>query len=197
MISVQTRQISLYWLAAPIILIAVVVLVATSDLFSANQQAVSNGIVLDLVVTIPFVYWLIIRRTKIPNLSTIPLFIIGVMIARILVPSSDHQLLSVIRTWILPTVETTVVILIVRKILLLKQQVRAGSKSDGDVFSNLRKAASEVVPSRLAYVMATELAVFYYGFAAWRKPKLSPHYLYNGPTLRDNSPITLASTHIS
>jgi len=169
----QNRSVGLAWLLVPGFLIVVVFLIAQSSLPSAGHPYVSTAMTLDLVLTIPLIYWLIIRRTNIPSLSTIPVFVLGVILAGLLVPASDQQFLSVIRTWVLPVVEMSIIVLILRKIVHLRREVHSGDRFHGDAFNKLTQAAAEVVPGAVAYAMATELALFYYGFGAWKKPELT------------------------
>ncbi len=171
--SPQATTRSRHWLAVPALMTATIISIAVLVDYSTHQQVISQAITLDLVLTIPLVYWLIIRKTTIPNVTVVPVFIAGLLIAGTVLAPADQALLVQIRTWVLPVVEISVITFIVYRVIVFRRRYRSGQDQDRDVFSLLRRTASEFVPARLAYMLATELAVFYYLLLTWKKPVLS------------------------
>lgn len=73
-------------LGIPLLLISTLFLVINSSFFIEYPKELSIGITLDLLITIPFVYFLIIRKKEIPKITVITLFVIGIVIASIMIP---------------------------------------------------------------------------------------------------------------
>ncbi len=124
------------------------------------------------VLSVPLVYFLLVRHRNIPNLTTVPVFVVGIIVASLLLPPSNQELLGMVKSWILPLVEIGVVLFIVSKGRAVVKRLKIEAGNNPDVFSALREVAGEILPERLAYAMATELGVFYYGFLSWKKVDL-------------------------
>ncbi len=129
------------------------------------------GLTLDLLLTVPIVYWLFIRRTSIPKITVVPVFVLGVVIANQLIPEQHAGLLNTATTWVLPVVEMTVfaiVVLKVRKAMRLFRAKRSGSLDAADA---IRAVATDLIPGRAGTLAATEMTVMYYVFIAGKKLK--------------------------
>jgi hypothetical protein len=131
----------------------------------APRPAVEFGAAVDVAVTVPALYFLLIVRGGMqPLASLLPLCLLGILRATYVAPGI---------AWARPVVGVGVELALAA---LIVGRVRRGLKSRGqsaDVLDRLETAALEIVPARrLAAVLASELAVFYYAFAAWRR---TPH----------------------
>ena len=125
------------------------------------KPAVSMGAAFDVAVTVPVLYFLLVVRAGLqPLVTMLPLCLLALLRASYLAPG-----LAGARPILSAGAEVSVLGLIVAR-------VRRGlGKAEGhDALERLEAAAREVVPSRrLAGILATEMAVFYYAFGAWRK----------------------------
>ena len=133
----------------------------------APRPAVEFGAALDVAVTVPALYFLlIVRGGAMPAISVLPVCLVGILRATYLVQGIG---------WARPVVGAGVEIALAA---LIVGQVRRGLKArgqSGDLLHQMEAAALETVPSRrLAGVLASELAVFYYCFAAWRSRRHVP-----------------------
>ena len=160
---------------APLAMIITLVLLVNSGLFSQHPSLLSVGVTIDLVLSVPLVYFLLIRHRNIPNLTTVPVFVVGIVVASLVLPPSNQELLGMVKTWILPLVEIGVVLFIVSKGRAVVKRLKTEAGKYPDVFSTLREVAGEILPERLAYAMATEMGVFYYGFLSWKSIELGPN----------------------
>ena len=131
----------------------------------APRPAVEIGAALDVAVTVPALYFLLIVRGGVmPLISMLPVCLLGMLRATYLAPGTGWA-----RPAVAAGVELALAALIVGRV---RRGLKAGGQS-GDVLERMEAAALETVPSRrLAAVLASELAVFYYAFAAWRR---APH----------------------
>jgi hypothetical protein len=133
------------------------------------------GITFDLVFVIPTIYFLLIRKSKIPQITTAPIFIAGIVIASFILPNDYQFYLSGVKTWVLPIVETSVFFIIVYKVRQLNKAFKKDITRTLDLYSSLKSAAAEVLPKKISTAFATEIAVIYYGFFSWKKRKLNTH----------------------
>lgn len=132
---------------------------------------ISTAITLDLVFTVPFIYFLFIRKKSTSKFTIVPFFIAGIVIATIVLPSDQQQILSQIKYWVLPVVEIGVFTLIFLKVRKTVISFRAQKNKSVDFFSAIKAAAKEVVPHRVSTAVAMEIAVIYYSVFAWGKRK--------------------------
>lgn len=161
-----SRQLSPF--GVPLLLCLVVVWIAKSGFFNVNTPALSFGITFDLVLTIPVVYFLLIRKTGLPKITVLPFFMAGIVVATLLLPPENQLFLRWLKTWILPVVEATVLVLVVYKARLTIKQYRTTKVSEPDFFTILKSTCSQALPTVPAILFATELAVLYYGFIQWK-----------------------------
>jgi len=136
-------------------------LVAFLMVHLAPRPAVEVGAALDVAVTVPALYFLLIVRGGVmPLISMLPVCLLGALRATYLAPGTG---------WARPAVAGGVELALAA---LIVGRVRRGLKARGqadDVAERMEAAALEMVRSlRLAAILASELAVFYYAFAAWR-----------------------------
>ena len=124
------------------------------------RPEVAFGAALDVSVTVPALYLLLIVRAGLaPAFSVVPLCLLGLLRATWLAPGVDAA-----RPAVSAALEVAVVILVIGR-------VRRGARAagGGDLLERIERAAGEMVPSRrAAAILAGELAAFRYAFAGWR-----------------------------
>jgi len=152
-------------LGLPLLVLIACSAIVFSPLFALNTSRLSTAVVLDLTVTAPLLYFLVIRRTAVPKASVIRVFVVGVLAAGLLL-GGRSPLLHGIKTWISPVVEAAVVITIVWKLRQVRRQTKSGPP---DVLLQLRHMATVILGSeKMGNIMGSELAVLYYAFAGRR-----------------------------
>jgi hypothetical protein len=78
----------------PLAMIAALVLLASLAFFTTHSNVLSLAITIDLLVTIPFIYFLGIRKTAIPKTTVVPFIILGVIICSFIVPLENQYYLN-------------------------------------------------------------------------------------------------------
>ncbi len=156
----------------PIFLILSIIVLAYSSFFQLYPKELSIGITFDLALFIPVIYFLLIRKSKIPKITIVPFFVAGIVIASFIIPKDFQFYLTQVKNWILPIVETTIFFLVIYKVRQLNKQFRKGINITLDFYSALKISATQILPNRISSAFATEIAVIYYGFFSWRKRKL-------------------------
>jgi hypothetical protein len=135
----------------------------------------SFAITTDLILTIPLLYFLLIRKTNIPKLTVVPVFILGLILGSVFIPKEQQGFLDLIKAWVLPIVELSVLTIIFIQFRKIKQTVSVQTQNGLDFYTSLKMVTSEILPKRFSLFFATELAVFYYAIFKWRIPKLKSH----------------------
>ncbi|MCP4440149.1 MAG: hypothetical protein GY810_14495 [Aureispira sp.] len=142
-----------------------------SPLFQEHSNILSIGVTIDLLVSIPIVYYLIIRKTSIPKTTVVPIMVIGLIVGTYYLPPENQNYLTLFKTWILPIIELSIFTFIVLKIRTVIKKYNSLKSEASDFFTSLKEACQEILPQKIVLPFATEIAVIYYGFINW-KPSL-------------------------
>lgn len=144
-----------------------------SAYFLEHSSTLTFAVSADLLLTIPIIYFLLIRKTSIPKTTVVPMMILGLVIGFYALPEANQEYLQLFKTWFLPVIEIGVASFIIYKVrkavLFHKQQ----SNRSLDFFTALKKTCAEVLPKPAVTPFATEISVFYYGFFYWKRRKLA------------------------
>lgn len=167
-----TLQRNLIIFGIPLMIVCLMVLIANSSIFQNNANAVAIGITFDLVLTVPLVYFLLIRKTNIPVTTVVPFLILGIVVCSIILPPENQYYLNLFKTWALPVLELSIVSYIVYNIRKAVKQFKLNKDQSFDFFTTLKTTCSEILPKGLVMPFVTEIAVFYYGFIYWKKRTL-------------------------
>jgi hypothetical protein len=161
------------FVALAIVIYAIEIAIVRSPRFAVRPDLVAFAATLDLTVVIPLIYWLIVvRRNGAPVISLAGVYLASLAGASVVIPSGRHQFLKVAELLALP-VEIGVCWLIVREVQRAKAAIR--SLDSEDLPERIEAALGEALGNRrLAAVLAMEVAILYYAFAAWRRPRYAP-----------------------
>ncbi len=155
----------------PLGLFALLAAIVHSAFFDQNA-ILPLAVSVDLVITVPVVYFLLIRKTTIAKTTVVPVMVLGLLLGTYLLPPEDQTYLALFRTWALPVVELGVLSYVVYTFRTVVKETRARNAPTIDFFTALKEACFKVLPKSAAMPFATEVAVFYYGFVYWKKRKL-------------------------
>ncbi|MDG1913455.1 MAG: hypothetical protein P8I55_02570 [Crocinitomix sp.] len=139
------------------------------DKFENNSEMMSIRITLDLVITVPLIYLALIRKKKISNLTIMPFFVAGLIIASLVIPNANQHTLELIKAWLLPVVEITVISIIIIKVRKVRKAFRLNKEEGFDFLSALKKSVQTIIPEKAAFALSSEIGLFYYGFFRWKK----------------------------
>lgn len=106
----------------PLTLLILLVLLPNSSLFSAHQSTLYNAITIDFIITIPILYFLLIRKRRISNLTIGPFLILCVVLASYTIPPENQDLLNRAKTWLIIVIELSVITFVIIKVK--KQSIR-------------------------------------------------------------------------
>lgn len=154
-------------LGIPLALLGTLILLMKSSFLNGNDT-LNFAITADLLLTVPLVYFLLIRKTEIPNTTVIPVIIIGLLIGSYFLPQESQTYLSIFKTWALPVIEISILTFVVIKVRSAIRKYKGLKGTTPDFFNALKSTCYEILPKKLVLPFATEVAVFYYGFINWK-----------------------------
>lgn len=164
------------------------VFIAKSSVFATNPNNLSTGITFDLLLTVPIVYFLLIRKTSIPKTTVVPFLILGMVICSIILPNENQYYLDIFKTWIFPVIEISIVSYVIYKISKAVKRFKLHKNESFDFFTTLKSTCHEILPKSVVIPVVTEIAVFYYGFINWKKRRLNKNeFSYH----KDSGTVTL------
>jgi len=157
----------------PFLLVFLSVLILKSSVFKENSNLLSFGITFDFLISIPFIYYLLIRKTKISNKSISILLTVNLILASFFIPKQNQYYLELFKNWLLPLLELLIIGILINNVKKSLKKINENETQNADFFTILKQVLRELVPKKIVIPFATEIAVFYYGFINWKKRKLS------------------------
>lgn len=140
-------------------------LITLSSKYKVDSQLLSNGILVDLLITAPLVYFLAIRKSNISKLTVTRIFIAGLLFAGLILQSHSNPILQIIKTWISPVIETIVIFIICKKFYVANKNAKIKNNNKIDFLLHCRIAMFEIVGNeKVANIISSEIAVIYYAF---------------------------------
>jgi len=157
----------------PILIIGMMIILAKSSIFITNPNTLSIGITFDLLLTVPIIYFLLIRKTSIPKTTVVPFLIVGMLVCSAILPIENQYFLDLFKTWVFPVVELSIVSYIIYNVAKALKRYKVNKSDEIDFFTALKNTCYEILPKKAVIPLVTEIAVFYYGFVYWKKRKLN------------------------
>ena len=162
----------------PLALFGILILL-TSFFLSSNSNTLALAITIDLLVTVPLIYFMLIRKSTIPGTTVIPMMLLGLVIGSYILPSDQQAYLDMFKNWALPVIELSILTIVVIQVRKAIHSYRDERKSTPDFYDALKSVSKKLLPGRLAMAFATEIAVLYYGFINWKKPIGANEFTYH------------------
>jgi len=173
------RRINLRYLqfGLPLLIVPFLAVIPRTSSFQNSPEELSLGILLDFLITIPVLFYFLIRKTNLPKITVIYSFIGGLALASFIIPTDYHQLLSKVKYISIPLIEIGIVSMLIYKMSRLGKSL---NRTTGDDFyDRLLHACDEVFPNRIGKILATEIAVIYYLFVPKnKKTKMNLEFTY-------------------
>ncbi len=166
------------WLLIPLMLLLICVGLALSPM-PEEIPVLSWGLALDLMVTVPLVYYLSIRKKNISKITVVPWIVGGILLSYHLLNQQNQPLSHYAFHYLLPLIELGIFSTIVYKSIKLIKEYRAQA-SGGDFLNAIHQSAQEVFGQGLpAKLLAWELAVIYYGLFKWKQEAIPNSFSYH------------------
>ena len=151
----------------PLSLLVILIFLIKSSILKGNDT-LNLAITADLLLTVPIVYFLLIRKTEIPKTTVVPVMIVGLLIGSYFLPKESQSYLTLFKTWALPVIELSILTFVVIKVRSAIKKYKGLKGMTPDFYTALKNTCYEILPKKLVLPFATEVAVFYYGFINWK-----------------------------
>ncbi|WP_299836749.1 hypothetical protein [uncultured Tenacibaculum sp.] len=165
MIKINTYFNRFNFVLVPLLLVVSLIVLSTSSLYKIS---LAPYIIIDFLFTIPFVYFLLIRKKEIHKITVLSVFVLGVLLSSLLIPEENQGILLPIKSYLVPILELGIFSVLVIKARKLYKEFKNSSAGSFDFFEAITTASKELLPSKIASFLATEITVFYYVFFNWR-----------------------------
>jgi hypothetical protein len=142
-----------------------------TPLYKQHLPTVSLAILADLLITAPLIYLLLIRNTNVSKLTVFRVFIIGMLLAGMMLNTAAIPALQIIKKWVSPVLEATLIFFVARKFYVANKETRLRQHDKPDFLTHCRSVLKKVTGNeKISNALSSEIAVFYYAFIA-RKEK--------------------------
>ena len=186
-VNFKSAQIIAY--AIPLFVILFSIVLALSPTIQAHPE-LATAITYDLTLTAPILFLLLSGKSTISKLKAVPFFIGGTLIASYVLPENSHQHLDYIITYAVPVVELIVFAIIARKLFSGIKRYTANAAHTADFYTVSKKSTQELFgKTSYASFFASEIAMLYYVFFAWKRIKLQPNEFTN---YKENASMAIA-----
>ncbi|MFI5150004.1 MAG: hypothetical protein ACHQRM_09750 [Bacteroidia bacterium] len=140
-------------------------LLALSSLFKKHTDTLSTALILDLTITAPLVCYLLNRKSATSVSAVIKVFMLGMLLAGLLISAKDNSLLHFLKTWVSPLLEVILVLFLIQKFRIARRESIDAVRSGSDFYTYSRNYLIFFFGNKKAgAVIASELAVLYYTF---------------------------------
>ena len=161
-----------FWIPALIFLSCYFITLTT--VFKNNQQVVSYGIMIDLLITAPLIYLFLIRKKTISKYTVLRVVSLGIIMSGIILNTESNQLISIVKQWLAPMIEAIVFSIIIRKFYLANKKTKTLNSGSIDFLTHSRVVLAEAFGNhKVGSVVATEASMFYYAFLSKKNNKCS------------------------
>ena len=148
-------------------------LLPLSSFYLMHPEPLSIGISVDFLLTVPLVFLFLIRNTKIPKTTVVPLVVLGMLLGYAVLPEENQFILDYFKSWILPLVELGVLSFVGFSVYRSAKRFKNHRKKGFDFYTTLKTTSNEIFPKVPAALLTSELAVLYYGLWTWKKRPLN------------------------
>jgi hypothetical protein len=156
--------------ATVLAVLAVSILIVRSQAFADEPDALAWGITFDLALLVPAIYLIIARRMGWLWTPAIPLFLLGLLAAKLILPGAHETPVRALEFAAFP-LELFVIVFVVIKVRQVRSRYREAATQQDDFVDTMGRVVSGLIPhERVASMLLTELSVFHYGLLGWRRP---------------------------
>ncbi|MEL7219751.1 MAG: hypothetical protein AAGJ93_00450 [Bacteroidota bacterium] len=161
----------------PLVLLLGVWVMAKSVTYQGANSSISLMLTLDLLVTIPVAYFLLIRKKAVPKFTVVSVFVLCLLLAGIILPPDQQTWLTTAKQFAIPLAELFVAVFVTHQFIKTRRAFKSQKKNllQQDFYDTLKIACKKALPKPLASIVSMEVGVIYYSFFAWSKPLPKEH----------------------
>ncbi len=153
------------------VLAASVMMIAFSPAVSGSS-VLATAAAIDIVITLPVVYYFLIRGSAVPSVTTVPVFIACVLAGAAVLPDEHRGFFNIVIMFGVPAVELVVLGYLGFRIFRTRRVYLDESRTRSDLMETLRLAiVRELKPAFAARAAAFEIGIFAIAFLKWKTPE--------------------------
>ena len=138
---------------------------ARSAYFINAPQTLSLAVTLDLIITVPLIYFLAIRKKNIPNISVAPFLVLMLILGSFVIPAGNHKYLDLAKMFLLPFAELFAIGYLVYTAKGIIAEYKKAGQANPDFLTALKAGVKKIIRNdKISEVISTEIAVLYYSF---------------------------------
>ena len=169
-ITTNNRSRLIIGIAIPALIFLSCTMISFSTKFKEHPDRFSIAMMLDMLLIAPLAYFFVIRKTTVSKFTVLRVFMLGILLAGIILSKNNSAVLAIIKTWISPLLEITLIGFIVWKFYIAKNKLSKTDTGSFDFLIYCRAILGSVFGSKkFANIMSSEIAVFYYAFSSKEK----------------------------
>ena len=123
--------------------------------------------VADVLLTIPLIYFLIIRKRAVPNITVIPLSLAGLFLVSFFVPQKDMLWFTLVKSAWTGLAEVVVIAFIVTKFVGIRNAYGKQSDHRHSFPRMMRMAVNEVIPGLAGKLFSGEMLAIFFSVRGW------------------------------
>ena len=140
--------------------------------FVASSEMLAVAVAIDMVVTLPVVYFLLIRTPSVPKITVIAVFFVCTLAASMLLPENETGFLDAVVTYAIPAAEIGVLGYLGFRVYRTRSAFLAERAAGRDMIERLRRAfVREIKPAAIARAAAFEIGTFLIATLGQRRPE--------------------------
>ncbi len=180
-------------IGVPFLLCLACFIITTTTKFRNNTSILSNGILADLLITVPLIYFLAIRKSSIPKITIVPVFLAGFFVATFILDAHSVIALHLVKSIAPALIEGFVIYFVARRFYVANKEAKKNQEGKIDFLVHSRKVMTQVTGSaKIGNIMTSEIAVFYYSFFGRKDKTIDFKKTFSG--YRENGLLILLST---
>ena len=138
--------------------------------YANEYPELAIGITYDLMLTAPLLFYILIRKTKIPKITVVLFLVIGFMLATLLVPPHQQFHLHLITAYLLPAIELVFLFYNFYHICRIIKAFKNNPDRSRDFYFIIRESVIKTMGNVwVAKIFATEIAMVYYAVGTWER----------------------------
>jgi hypothetical protein len=163
------------YIGIPVFIFISCYLITQTTAFKTNSEALSYGILADLLLTSPLIYFLLIRKSSISKATIIRVILLGILVSGLILNPENFAFVDVLKKWVSPLIELFVFLFIIRKFRKLNSESKLRNINNTDFLIHCREVFTNMLGSRkMGNIIASEISMIYYAFFG-RAVKMNTH----------------------
>ena len=132
----------------PLLMMISAVFLIYSPSFKTHTALFSFSVTFDFIISIPLVYYFLVRKSRIANKTVYLLFTVNLILASFFIPKQNQVYLDLFKYWVLPFMEFFSIGYLIYHVRTVLKKVAQKESTGSDFFTLLKEVLSEIIPKK-------------------------------------------------